>query len=77
MIPIKLLDREHAVNVTIGLPVVRTSPAHGTAFDIVGRNQASASSMKSAIMTAIAMAQVRRTGALAGAISSRSSEPES
>ena len=38
MIPIKLLDFEHAVNVTIGLPAVRTSPAHGTAFDLVGHS---------------------------------------
>jgi 4-hydroxythreonine-4-phosphate dehydrogenase len=69
MIPIKLLDFEHAVNVTIGLPAVRTSPAHGTAFDIAGRNQASASSMKSALMTAIDMAQIRRACHLAGTVS--------
>jgi len=66
MIPIKLLDREHAVNITIGLPIVRTSPAHGTAFDIVGRNQASPLSMKSAILTAIRMAKVKRSCQLAG-----------
>ncbi|HPC96104.1 MAG TPA: 4-hydroxythreonine-4-phosphate dehydrogenase PdxA [Sedimentisphaerales bacterium] len=60
MIPIKLLDRDHAVNVTIGIPAVRTSPAHGTAFDIAGRNMANASSMKSAILTAVRMARVRR-----------------
>ena len=76
MIPIKLLDFEHAVNVTIGLPAVRTSPAHGTAFDIAGRNQANASSMKSAIMTAIHMAQVRRTFQLAG-VGGQSTESES
>jgi len=69
MIPIKLLDFEHAVNVTIGLPIVRTSPAHGTAFDIAGRNQANVSSMKSAIETAIHMAKVRRACELAGATS--------
>jgi 4-hydroxythreonine-4-phosphate dehydrogenase len=66
MIPVKLMDFEHAVNVTIGLPIVRTSPAHGTAFDIVARNQASPSSMKSAIMTAINMAKTRRAVQLAG-----------
>lgn len=76
MIPIKLLDFEHAVNVTIGLPVVRTSPAHGTAFDIVGRNQASASSTKSAILTAIHMAEVRRAGQLAAIADGRSQEGE-
>ncbi len=73
MIPIKLLDFDHAVNVTIGLPAVRTSPAHGTAFDIAGRNQANASSMKAAIMTAIHMADVRRACHLAGITGGRPS----
>jgi 4-hydroxythreonine-4-phosphate dehydrogenase len=79
MIPVKLLDFEHAVNITIGLPVVRTSPAHGTAFDIVGRNQANPSSMKSALMTAINMAKTRRGVQLAGVPANdadRSSSPE-
>jgi len=75
MIPIKLLDRDHAVNVTIGIPAVRTSPAHGTAFDIAGRNQASASSMKSAILTAIRMARVRRACLAGTAANGRSSGP--
>ena len=75
MIPIKLLDFEHAVNVTIGLPAVRTSPAHWTAFDIAGRNQADASSMKSAIMTAIRMARIRRACQLAAAGSGPAREP--
>jgi len=61
LIPVKLLDREKTVNVTIGLrsrhgPVVRTSPAHGTAFDIAGRNVADASSMRAAIELALRMA---------------------
>ncbi|MBL8757744.1 MAG: 4-hydroxythreonine-4-phosphate dehydrogenase PdxA [Phycisphaerae bacterium] len=61
LIPVKLVDRESAVNVTVGLrwqgrPVIRTSPAHGTAFDIAGRNQADASSMIAAIRTAAEMA---------------------
>jgi 4-hydroxythreonine-4-phosphate dehydrogenase len=73
MIPVKLLDFEHAVNITIGLPVIRTSPAHGTAFDIVGRNQASASSMKAAILTAIAMAKTKR--ALQPAVVATDREP--
>jgi 4-hydroxythreonine-4-phosphate dehydrogenase len=60
MIPVKLLDFEHAVNITIGLPIVRTSPAHGTAFDIAGRNLANPSSMKSALMMAVQMAKIRR-----------------
>jgi len=60
MIPVKLLAFEDAVNVTIGIPIVRTSPAHGTAFDIVGRNIANPSGMKSAIKTAIQMATTKK-----------------
>jgi 4-hydroxythreonine-4-phosphate dehydrogenase len=69
MIPVKLLDFEGAVNITIGLPIVRTSPAHGTAFDIAGRNLADPSSMKGAIMTAIQMAKVRRAAQPAAVVS--------
>jgi len=65
MIPVKLLAFEHAVNITIGLPLIRTSPAHGTAFDIAGRNLANPSSMKSAIQMAIQMAKLRRAGRFA------------
>lgn len=61
MIPVKLLDPKGAVNVTIGIPIIRTSPAHGTAFDIAGRNLADASSMKSALRCAIQMAHTRQT----------------
>lgn len=60
MIPIKLIAFEEAVNITIGIPIIRTSPAHGTAFDIAGKNVASASSMKAAIRMAIRMARVKR-----------------
>ena len=60
MIPIKLLDFEHAVNITIGIPIIRTSPAHGTAFDIAGQNRANPASMKSAIETAIQMAKTKK-----------------
>ena len=60
MIPVKLLAFEDAVNVTIGLPIVRTSPAHGTAFDIAGRNMANPAGMKSAIKTAIQMATTKK-----------------
>ncbi|MEZ2250965.1 4-hydroxythreonine-4-phosphate dehydrogenase PdxA [Microcoleus sp.] len=49
LIPVKLMAFDKAVNTTIGLPFVRTSPDHGTAFDIVGRGIADASSMKSAL----------------------------
>ena len=51
-IPIKLLGMHRAVNITLGLPLVRTSVAHGTGFDIVGRGLADSSSMLSAIDTA-------------------------
>jgi 4-hydroxythreonine-4-phosphate dehydrogenase len=60
MIPVKLLDFEKAVNVTIGIPIIRTSPAHGTAFDIAGRSIANPEGMKSAIMTAIEMAKTKK-----------------
>ncbi len=60
MIPVKLLDFEQAVNVTIGLPIIRTSPSHGTAFDIAGRNIANPASMKAAIRTAIYMAKMKK-----------------
>jgi len=60
MIPIKLLDFKRAVNVTIGIPIIRTSPAHGTAFDIAGRNLADPTSMKSAITTAIHMTVAKK-----------------
>jgi 4-hydroxythreonine-4-phosphate dehydrogenase len=61
MIPVKLLNFEHAVNITIGIPIIRTSPAHGTAFDIAGRNLASAAGMKAAILTAIQMAKTKKS----------------
>ena len=60
MIPVKLLAFDSAVNVTIGIPIIRTSPAHGTAFDIAGKNQASPGSMKAAITTAIHMAATKK-----------------
>lgn len=60
MIPVKLLAFETAVNITIGIPIIRTSPAHGTAFNIAGKNIADPTSMKSAIKTAIHMAKIKR-----------------
>jgi len=59
MIPVKLLAFDKAVNVTIGIPIIRTSPAHGTAFDIAGQDLANPSGMKSAIATAIQMAAAK------------------
>jgi 4-hydroxythreonine-4-phosphate dehydrogenase len=52
LIPIKTLAFDHAVNVTLGLPLVRTSPDHGTAFDIAGTGRADASSLIAAIRLA-------------------------
>lgn len=58
-IPMKLLDFEHTVNVSLGLPIIRTSVDHGTAFDIVGKNVADADSMKAALRLAVTMARHR------------------
>ncbi|CQR26650.1 4-hydroxythreonine-4-phosphate dehydrogenase [Thiomonas arsenitoxydans] len=52
LIPVKYLGVEQGVNVTLGLPFVRTSPDHGTAFDIAGRDQADPSSLIAAIRMA-------------------------
>lgn len=52
LIPVKLLAFDRAVNTSIGLPFVRTSPDHGTAFDIAGQGSANASSMQAAILLA-------------------------
>jgi 4-hydroxythreonine-4-phosphate dehydrogenase len=52
LIPVKLMAFDRAVNTTIGLPFVRTSPDHGTAFDIAGQGVADATSMKAAIQLA-------------------------
>ncbi|MCJ7776835.1 MAG: 4-hydroxythreonine-4-phosphate dehydrogenase PdxA, partial [Sedimentisphaerales bacterium] len=65
MIPVKLLAFDKAVNVTIGIPIIRTSPAHGTAFDIAGKNLADPSSMMAAITTAIKMAATKKARQLA------------
>lgn len=54
LIPVKLLGLEHGVNTTLGLPFVRTSPDHGTAFDIAGTGQASAASLLAALDAAMA-----------------------
>lgn len=56
LIPVKLMAFDRAINTTIGLPFVRTSPDHGTAFDIAGKGVASATSMKAAIELAAQLA---------------------
>jgi 4-hydroxythreonine-4-phosphate dehydrogenase len=52
LVPIKTLAFDHAVNVTLGLPFVRTSPDHGTAFDIAGSGRANPSSLVAALRLA-------------------------
>jgi 4-hydroxythreonine-4-phosphate dehydrogenase len=59
LIPVKLMAFDCAVNTSIGLPFVRTSPDHGTAFDIAGQGIADASSMKAAIHLAIELVHSR------------------
>ncbi|HEY2445134.1 MAG TPA: 4-hydroxythreonine-4-phosphate dehydrogenase PdxA [Rhizomicrobium sp.] len=59
LIPVKTLAFWEGVNVTLGLPIVRTSPDHGTAFDIAGQGKADARSMMAAIRMAAAMADAR------------------
>jgi 4-hydroxythreonine-4-phosphate dehydrogenase len=56
LIPIKTLAFDHAVNVTLGLPFVRTSPDHGTAFDIAGTDKADPSSLIAALRLAARLA---------------------
>ena len=53
LIPVKLLEQANSVNTTIGLDIIRTSPAHGTAFDIAGKNMANPNSMIRAIELAL------------------------
>ncbi len=64
LIPIKTIDFDGAVNVTLGLPFVRTSPDHGTAFDIAGTGAARPDSLIAALKLAPAMAARRREAAL-------------
>ena len=61
LIPLKLLHFSDAVNVTLGLPIIRTSVDHGTAYDIAGTGRADPSSLKAAILMATEMAQNRAT----------------
>jgi len=63
-IALKLLGFETAVNVTLGLPIVRTSPSHGTAFDIAWQGSADATGMKQAVRVAALLAQGERTANL-------------
>lgn len=60
LIPVKLMAFDRAVNTTIGLPFIRTSPDHGTAFDIAGKNLADATSMKAALQLAAELVQQKQ-----------------
>jgi 4-hydroxythreonine-4-phosphate dehydrogenase len=60
MLPFKALAFESGVNFTAGLPIVRTSPAHGTAFDIAGKNQADERSMRAAVYLAADIVRSRK-----------------
>jgi 4-hydroxythreonine-4-phosphate dehydrogenase len=60
LIPLKTIDFDGGVNVTLGLPFVRTSPDHGTAFDIAGTGKASADSLIASLRMAGEMAAARR-----------------
>ncbi|RNJ63490.1 MAG: 4-hydroxythreonine-4-phosphate dehydrogenase PdxA [Porphyrobacter sp. IPPAS B-1204] len=59
LIPLKALEFDEGVNVTLGLPIIRTSPDHGTAFDIAGQGVADLGAMAAAIMMASDMARAR------------------
>ena len=60
LVPFKTIAFEEGVNFTAGMPVVRTSPDHGTAYDIAGKNRADETSMLQAIYTAIDVARQRK-----------------
>ena len=70
--PVKLLGWDKAVNLTLGLPIIRTSPDHGTAFDIAGRDRASDGSMRAAIELAAQLAAQRLQTQLVEAATKRS-----
>jgi 4-hydroxythreonine-4-phosphate dehydrogenase len=59
LIPLKALEFDEGVNVTLGLPIIRTSPDHGTAFDIAGQGKADPGAMAVAIVMAAGMAAAR------------------
>jgi 4-hydroxythreonine-4-phosphate dehydrogenase len=64
LIPLKTIDFERGVNVTLGLPFIRTSPDHGTATDIAGKGIASAASLIAALRLAAAMSARRDAAAI-------------
>ena len=65
LIPFKTIAFEKGVNFTAGLPVVRTSPDHGTAYDIAGKNIANFTSFREAVYTACDIAQEKNANKVA------------
>lgn len=63
LIPFKTISMEQGVNFTAGLPVIRTSPAHGTAYDLAGKNEASEESFRQAVFMACDILNHRKTNA--------------
>lgn len=61
LIPVKLIDFEHAVNLTLGLPIVRTSPDHGVAYDIAGHGTARPQSFMAALSLAATLSRAEAT----------------
>ena len=66
LIPVKLLAPDDSVNITLGLPIIRTSVDHGTAFDIAGKNIARVEPMKNAIRMAVRLARINSQLVAAG-----------
>jgi 4-hydroxythreonine-4-phosphate dehydrogenase len=60
LIPIKMLDFKEAVNFTLGLPFIRTSVDHGTAYDLAGKGLADPANLIKAILTAANLSKLRR-----------------
>jgi 4-hydroxy-L-threonine phosphate dehydrogenase PdxA len=60
LIPMKMFDSEESVNFTLGLPFIRTSVAHGTAYDIAGRGLADPTNLVHATLTASNLSKLRR-----------------
>jgi 4-hydroxythreonine-4-phosphate dehydrogenase len=63
-VPFKTLSFGAGVNFTAGLPIIRTSPDHGTAFDIAGQNRANPASFKKAFNLAVKLAKNRKAEAI-------------
>ena len=61
LIPFKSIAFHHGVNFTAGLPIIRTSPDHGTAYDIAGKNLASPDSFREAVYAAIDIYRNRKS----------------